>query len=75
MPKKPWPTLGQRIREARQRMGWTQTELAVAVRSTQDHVSDLERDRHAPSMGMLRRLAAALQIEPADLLQERSDAM
>lgn len=63
-------TIGTRIRAAREAAGLTQAELADRVGSglTQSHLSQLEADKHEPTLAMLRRLAAALGIEPASLL-------
>lgn len=68
---KPAPqTFGQRLRAAREAAGLTQAQLAERVGDglTQGWVSTLERDQASPQLPMLRRLAAALELSPGDLL-------
>ena len=62
-------TLGQRIRTTRAAAGLTQEELADAAGTTQDHVSDIERDVHVPGLALLGRLAAALGVGIGDLVE------
>lgn len=54
--------LASRLRSLREERGWSQTELADRADSTQQHVSLLESGAHAPSLGMLLRLARALDV-------------
>ena len=51
------------VREARQRAGFTQTELAERAGVEQSVVSAYENDRRAPSLPMLRRLTSAAGFE------------
>ena len=60
--------LGTRIREARKAAGMTQAVLAAEAQTTQDYISDLERGKSDPTVSMLRRIAIALSVNPADLL-------
>lgn len=46
----------------------SQVELAKAAGTTQDHLSQLEAALVAPRIGILARLAKALQTTPAALL-------
>ena len=48
----------------------SQEELAHAADIDRTYISSLERARYAASIDMLERLAAALGVEPANLLIE-----
>ena len=62
-------TLGHRLREARQRAVMTQAELAAAAGVGLNTVNRLENDAiDNPRPGTVRRLAAALGVDPAWLL-------
>ena len=50
------PTPGQLVREARQRHGLTQAQLAARARTSQAAISRIERDLVSPSVAMLGRL-------------------
>jgi DNA-binding XRE family transcriptional regulator len=52
--------LGQRVREARLRRGWTQLELAEIVNASNKHISDIELGRTGPSASLVHRLDDAL---------------
>jgi transcriptional regulator with XRE-family HTH domain len=53
---------GRLLKEWRKRRGHSQLDLAVAVRTTQRHVSFIESGRAAPSRDMILRLSAAMDI-------------
>lgn len=53
----------------RRTRGITLDALAVAVGSTADQVSRIEHRYRRPSSALRQRLAAALEIDPADLLE------
>ncbi len=66
----PSPTFGARIREARERAGMTQAALAAAAELTPSYVCLLESGRRRPpSDRAVRRLAGALGLPVADVLQ------
>lgn len=50
-------SMGSRVRSVRVAIGFTQTELAHALKVTQGTVSDWETDKTAPNRGMLRLVA------------------
>lgn len=49
-------TPGQLLREARERHGVSQKQLAMRASTTQSAISRIERDRVSPSVGTLREL-------------------
>ena len=53
-----------RIREER---GLSQTQLAEMIGANQATISKIERGQGNPTLTMIRRIAAALSCEPADL--------
>jgi len=52
-----YPALGQRIKSARDSMGWKQKELAAAMNVEPVTISRWENGRHQPDLRMLRLLA------------------
>jgi transcriptional regulator with XRE-family HTH domain len=56
-----------RIREERQRLGWTQTDLAYHSRVSNAEISRIESGRLKPSLGQLERLARALGVRPEEI--------
>ena len=61
------------LRRARLAAGMSQEELADVAGIDRTYVSALERCRYAASVDVMERLAAALQITPASLLENVSD--
>ena len=60
--------IGKRIADRRKVLGWTQEQLAERVRVDAETISRFERGVNLPSLPTLERLAAALRVEPGDLL-------
>jgi transcriptional regulator with XRE-family HTH domain len=60
---------GARLRELRLARGMTQAELATLSRSNESFISNLERGRTTPTLGMLLRLADALGCQITDLVK------
>ncbi len=60
--RKPRKWSGARLRELRERVGFTQTELAEAAEMYAADVSNYERDKAEPTFTVLVRLAAALGV-------------
>lgn len=60
---------GARLRELRLARGMTQAEIATRSRSNESFISNLERGRTTPTLGMLIRLAEALECRVADLVK------
>ena len=61
-------TFGQKIRYRREELGYTQTELAERVHTTQPYVSRLERGWFNPSMQMIVKISTVLNISVDYLL-------
>ena len=59
--------LGDKIRAARERFGWTTQMLAEKSNLSQPYISEIENKNKVPSTKALMRLAAALQV-PAEFL-------
>lgn len=61
--------LGTNVRKLRKAKGLSQEELALDAGMKRSYLSDLERGVRNPSVRALGRLAEALAVEPAELLQ------
>ena len=62
--------LGQALRKLRTERGWSQAELALRVDMDRNYLSLIELGRSSPSVRMLMRLCAALDVQAADLLDD-----
>jgi transcriptional regulator with XRE-family HTH domain len=62
------------IREARKRVGWTQTRLAEAAGTTQSAIARLESGRTAPSFDDVIRLLRVMGMDLDFMLVERDDS-
>ena len=54
--------LGRAVRELRERRGWSQAQLAMASGMTQSAVARFEAGGTVPTLPVLERLAAALDV-------------
>ena len=54
--------VGDQIRQARQQLGWTQTELAQRANISPNYVARLERGELGPSLYVASQISAALGI-------------
>ncbi len=61
------------LRKYRKQRGLTQAALGHLCGYVQGHISNLERGAIAPSMAVLKKLASALGLSPAELLMEEAD--
>ncbi|MCI8397939.1 MAG: helix-turn-helix domain-containing protein [Oscillibacter sp.] len=62
------PTTGQLIKAARKKAGMTQAELASKLGVPYQSVSQWERDTRNPKYGTIKRIAAALGIDPYSIM-------
>lgn len=67
------PTLGKRISEGRERLGWTQKRLAEEAGISVTFLSELENEKRMPGADTLLRLADALQTSLDYLVKGRVD--
>jgi transcriptional regulator with XRE-family HTH domain len=62
-------TLATNLRKLRHASGFTQEELADRAGLSARHLGDIERAEHAASVRVLAQLAAALRVDPCDLIR------
>ena len=64
--------LGQALRKLRTEWGWSQSDLALRVQMDRNYLSliELGRSSPSPSVRMLLRLCAALDVRVADVLDD-----
>jgi len=61
------PSLGERIRAAREASGLSQVRLATSARISQGYLSQLEQDEREPTLSIAARLATALGVSLDEL--------
>ncbi|SRR6266404_1238649 len=67
--------IAERVRQARKRLGMTQSELATRIGSTQPAIARLEAGGVMPNLDTLHRIAEALGLElVVDLRRARRSA-
>ena len=62
--------IGAQLKRARERALLTQQELAARAEAGYPTVSSIENDRVEPHFRTIRKLAEALDLDPADLVRE-----
>lgn len=62
-------SLGANLREARERLGLTQEQVAQRSGVHATEVSRIESDKRDPQVSTVRRLAKAVQVKPGQLLE------
>jgi transcriptional regulator with XRE-family HTH domain len=62
--------VGDRLKALRIRRALTQEELAQRAGLSKNAVNRLEVDKAEPRMSTLRKLARALDVDPAELIEE-----
>jgi transcriptional regulator with XRE-family HTH domain len=60
--------LGKLLREAREKAGLSQEDLAARARVHRTYISLLERDKKSPTLKVLLRICKALGVPAADLV-------
>lgn len=68
-PSKPAPPFGRRLAELRRERGLSQAELAERLGATRKTVDYYERRAANPSIEVIRRVAEALEVSPAELME------
>lgn len=66
--------LGRAVRELRERRGWSQSQLAQASGMTQSAVARFEAGGTVPTLPVLERLAAALDVSLSVSFEPRDAA-
>jgi transcriptional regulator with XRE-family HTH domain len=64
-------TFGTNISILLDARGWTKSDLATEVGMDRSGLSKLIRGIHSPTLIMVEKIAAALDVEPFELLQPR----
>jgi transcriptional regulator with XRE-family HTH domain len=67
MDKQPLRDLGERIRQRRKAMGWSQEELALVADIDRSYVGGVERGQRNLTFTVLCRLCAAMKCDVATL--------
>ena len=62
--------VGKRIKQARERCGMTQEELAEKIDISASHMSVAERGKKGLKLETLVNIANALEVSPSELLQD-----
>ena len=62
--------IGQAVRSTRKNAGLTQADLASKAGIVQSFVGQIERAERNITVGVLADVAAALNVDPADLLRD-----
>jgi transcriptional regulator with XRE-family HTH domain len=62
------PEFGRRLSALRRNKGWSQTELAAALNTTQKMVDYYERRAQNPTLDVIQKVADALEVSPAELI-------
>ena len=52
------PRIANRVKELRTKLGWTQEQLAQAVRVSRQSINAIERERYIPSLPLALTFAA-----------------
>ncbi len=60
--------LGELLRNARQKAGLTQEELAFQAQVDRTYISQLEHNKKSPTVDMLFRLCKAMQTSPGRII-------
>ena len=63
--------LAQKLRQLRQERGLTQEELADLADVNRNYVGMIEREENAATVDVIESLAAALQVQAAELLVKK----
>jgi transcriptional regulator with XRE-family HTH domain len=60
--------LGRNQRRLREEKGWSQEVFAFEAKIHRTYVSDIERGARNPTIMVIEKLAAALEVKPGQLL-------
>ena len=68
-------TIGIRLREAREGLGLSQEAVAARARLNTSYLSQIERGKKAPSLDVLVRIAAAVNLSLGELFADDEGAV
>ena len=68
-------TLGQKVKHCREKIGYTQVELAKRTQTSQSYISRLEKDDFNPSIQMIVSIAVTLVVSIDYMLIEDKQAI
>ena len=63
-------TIGEKLKRLREARAWTQVELAEKANTSPSTIVLIEKGMSKPHPSTRRKLASALGVEPADLLED-----
>lgn len=61
-------TLGEKLKEKRERLGWTQAEAAKRAGIAESTVNRIERGKRMPHIANLKKIVEALGLEMSEIL-------
>ncbi len=67
--------IGDRVRQLREKRGWSLSDLAEKSKISRSYLYQIERSESAPTEDKIKKLADALDARPSELLGERFDAV
>jgi len=62
--------LGATVRRLREQQGWTQEQLAEAAEMSATYIGFIERGENVPTLTIIFRLADALDVTAAELIDD-----
>lgn len=69
------PTIGNKIKYARELKGWSQRELARRAEMSSGYIGSVENHTLVPSVKSLKKIAEALNVTTAFLLEQESGTL
>jgi len=63
--------VGKKIRHLREQKGWSQEQLAFEAELHRTYISGIERGVRNPTITIIARIAACLEVQPSQLLSKR----
>ena len=63
-------TFGKNVRAARQKLGWSQEQLAFEAKMKRTYLSEIEAGKRNPTLDVVERIAKALSLPAPDLMAE-----
>jgi putative transcriptional regulator len=63
-----------RVKELREKLGWTQQQLAEAVGVSRQSINSIERQRYVPSLPLALLFARLFRVTTDELFQLEGDA-